>query len=413
MPSPAATFIAWAVRNRARLPRIIQRLPEAVESDPDGLLSRLAYRVLGGDSKIPPPTPAPAGSPRVLIGPANHAGQGTLWARALEAHVPRSGARSLAVTIPGGHSFPADSTVPLPIYRHSTRWQTAQRNAVVSGFDHILIESMRPVFGGLYASVQDEFDALREAGMSLAMIAHGTDVRSPHSHAARHRWSPFPDDPRTERLERAAERNRAFAESAGVPVFVSTPDLLDDLPHATWCPVVVDPTKWRAPAAPFEHDHTPVVVHVPSSAAVKGTQLVEPVLRRLDEQGLVDYRRLEAVPADLMPQMLSQADVVLDQFRIGSYGVAACEAMAAGRVVVSHVSDRVREHVRQETGSPVPIMEADPDSLEDVLARIVADPAAARETAARGPGFIEAVHAGGRSAEALTRAWLDNDRTTS
>ncbi len=45
------------------------------------------------------------------------------------------------------------------------------------------------------------------------------------------------------------------------------------------------------------------------------------------------------MPADAMPEVYGGADIVLDQFPLGTYGVAACEALVAGRLVVSHVSD--------------------------------------------------------------------------
>ncbi|MEK8143212.1 hypothetical protein NKH18_16655 [Streptomyces sp. M10(2022)] len=35
----------------------------------------------------------------------------------------------------------------------------------------------------------------------------------------------------------AAERNRRIAEESGLPVFVTTPDLLVDLPTAIWTPL--------------------------------------------------------------------------------------------------------------------------------------------------------------------------------
>ncbi|MDQ2698508.1 MAG: hypothetical protein M3Y46_06920 [Actinomycetota bacterium] len=406
MPALAESLTAWVVRNRSRMPGLIRRLPEIVEQDPDGWLSRVAYRVLGGDRAAPEATIPPVGDPRVIVGPANHAGQGTRWARAMEQRVPGLGARSLAVRVPGGHSFPADSTVPFPVYRHSERWQRTERDAVLEGFDHALIESMRPLFGGLCAGIAEEVELLREHGISVALIAHGTDIRSPRRHLAAHRWSPFREDPRTERLQRTADANIAFAHESGAPLYVSTPDLLDDLPEAVWCPVVVDPTVWSGGADPFSRDRTPVVAHVPSSAAVKGTALVEPALQRLHRAGVIVYRRLEGLPSDAVPAAVRDADILLDQFRIGSYGVAACEALAAGRVVVSHVSSAVREYVKAATGRALPIIEADPDSLEHVVRQIVADPAPACNAAAEGPIFVDAVHSGARSAAVLATDWL-------
>src|SRR5690606_40455222 len=109
-------------------------------------------------------------------------------------------------------------------------------------------------------------------------------------------------------------------------------------------------------------------------------------------RGLIEYRRVEGVPAGDMPRVYGEADVVLDQLRIGNYGVAACEAMAAGRVVVSHVSEVVREHAREAAGADLPILEATADSLEQVLLDVLADRDRARALAAQGPAFVRTLH---------------------
>ena len=92
---------------------------------------------------------------------------------------------------------------------------------------------------------------------------------------------------------------------------------------------------------------------------------------------------------------------VLDQFAVGGYGVAACEAMASGRLVMGHVDERTRAEVRDRTGLELPVHEATPESLEAELRRFIADPAAFAPTRTAGPAFVAAVHDGRRSAAAL------------
>jgi len=134
---------------------------------------------------------------------------------------------------------------------------------------------------------------------------------------------------------------------------------------------------------------------------MKGSDLVDPVLRRLDAEGLVSYRRVEGVPFAQMGDVYRDADIVLDQFRIGDYGVAACEAMAAGRLVIAHVSDHSREHVRAATGLELPIVESLAGELDVVIRRLLTERKSYQDVAARGVAFVEAVHSGRRSAEVL------------
>ena len=86
--------------------------------------------------------------------------------------------------------------------------------------------------------------------------------------------------------------------------------------------------------------------------------------------------------------------------------IAACEAMASGRVVVGHVLPMVRERVERDFGIELPIVEANADTLGDVIAGLVADPERARRLAADGPAFVHRVHSGPASAEALLTHWI-------
>ena len=163
---------------------------------------------------------------------------------------------------------------------------------------------------------------------------------------------------------------------------------------------MVEVDRWATDTAPMTSGR-PVVAHAPSSAILKGSDLIDPIMRTLDAEGLVEYRRIEQVPAREMPDVYRSADIVLDQFRIGSYGVAACEALAAGRMVIASVSEQVREHVRSATGRELPILQASADELEQLIRDIVAAPAKYRGTAAAGVEFVRAVHDGRASAQVL------------
>ncbi|WP_336660605.1 glycosyltransferase [Leucobacter sp. USHLN153] len=394
---------------RSRLPRWVVHLMEGVAKRPGQPISRLIALALGGTraANRPAPTTVPERDVRVYIGPTNYSGQGYLWARALEAERANLGARNLAVQLPGGFGFPADRDVPLPVQNLSHSWQAAEL-AAARRFTHVLIEAERSLFGGLlHWDVEREVRALQLAGVSVALLSHGTDLRSPRRHRELTPWSPYGDDARLDaELQRDADRNAALIERLGLPLFVSTPDLLLDAPGASWCPVVIDPARWAAPQPAFERER-PVVLHVPSSASTKGTHLIEPVMQRLQSEGIVDYRRVSGVDSAEMPARIAEADIVLDQFRLGSYGVAACEALAAGRVVVGHVLPQVREAVNAAAHESLPILEATPNSLETVIRELVADRAAARERARRGPGFVDRVHSGPFSARVLLSEWID------
>ncbi|GAA1926615.1 hypothetical protein GCM10009775_18510 [Microbacterium aoyamense] len=340
---------------------------------------------------------------RLLIGPVNSAGQGYAWARAAE-RLPGVSASDFMYRTPQDvFAYPADHVVDTVLFRTNGFWRARQRRAVLRRFTHVIVESGRHLFG-TDGTVSGQLDMMTAAGIRVALLFHGSDIRRPSAHAQVERDSPFHaggyDD--SGRLEEITARNHALADAAGLPVFVSTPDLLGELPGAEWLPVVVDVDRWgRAAKQPPLSRERPIVVHAPSNSGLKGSALVAPALRRLDEEGLIEYREIHGVPADRMPSVYGDADIVLDQFSLGIYGVATCEAMAAGRVVISHVAEQTRRIVRERTGLDLPVVQARADELEALLREVVADPAPFVDRAARGPAFVREVHDGRRSADAL------------
>jgi hypothetical protein len=349
------------------------------------------------------PMPEPAQAPvRLLVAPANFAGQGHRWARAAERHVVGVAAHSFAM-LNGRLDFAVDYSATRRAYANPM-WQQSQLEHVLGSYSHVLIEAERPVFGGRYGlECSKEIQVLREAGINVALIAHGSDVRIPSLHAERYDWSPFRDSDWdiVWTLEYNAKRNAALLNGFDGPVLASTPDLLDDVPNALWCPVIVDSSLWANDELPMQRDR-PIVAHAPSNPRMKGSDLIDPIVQELSDQGLIEYRRITGVAPDDMPDVYRTADIVLDQFRLGSYGVAACEGMAASRVVVSHIADNVRERVLAASGLELPIVEATPDTLAEVLRDLVKDRARAQAVARTSAEFVNAVHDGRLSADALT-----------
>lgn len=357
---------------------------------------RVRGRVRGPLPDEPTRPAVPTAPVRLLIGPANFAGQAWAWARSAERHLDGVGATVMAVRR-GGLDFAADYAVPVRVYR-SPSWSVAQRDWIVQSFSHVLIDAMRPLLGPLYgADCEREADALRAAGLTVGMIAHGSDIRVPSRHREMYPLSPFdPDHPTTRGLQAQSERLSAVMLGFDGPTFVSTPDLLDFAPAATWLPVVVDGAVW-ATDRPVLERRRPVVVHVPSNPFLKGSHLVDGQLQDMSDRGLIEYRRLEGIAPDQVPAVVADADVVLDQFVLGLYSAMAVQGMFAGRLVVAHVADRVRARVPGE----LPVLEARPDDVVAVLERVLDDRATHQAMARDGLAYARRVHDGAMSARVL------------
>lgn len=343
--------------------------------------------------------------PLVGIGPANMAGQAWAWAKALERELP--GTRTEVLMVDRGSSlvFPADELVTTAKYGRDLQWQQSTRDRILGTWTHAVVEAGRPLMGVLNGRTFAADAALMEqAGVKVVLVFHGSELRDPRRHAAAHRWSPFKDteDEWAQRVQATVDMLRPEVEDFSGPCLVSTPDLLEDLPRATWLPVVVDCELWL-PRPDRPERAVPVVLHTPSRAAIKGSAFVDDAMSSLVAEGLVDYRRVEGVPPEQMPAVLGEADIVLDQFAIASYGVLACQAMATGTAVIGHVSPETRAVVEHATGHVLPVVEATPETLEETLRRLVAGPELRRTAAQAGPAFIRSVHDGKRSAGILAK----------
>ncbi|NUS57929.1 MAG: glycosyltransferase, partial [Streptomycetaceae bacterium] len=362
----------------------------------------------------PRPVHGTSDSPYLVVGPANMAGQGWAWAQAVERYVAGARTEVVALHREGPLRFPADR------YLSAAGWESAGvhlalRRHVAAQATHALLESGLPLTGRAARSGHASGDtrALREAGVAVGLVFHGSDVRDPRRHRELYPESPFadPNGALARELQPRYDARMADLADWDGPVFVSTPDLLDFVldrwPHAVWLPVAVDTGIWRPGPEPLTRDR-PVVLHAPSRGTLKSSALIDAVVGDFAARGLVEYRRAADVrPAD-MPALVADADVVIDQLAIGNVGVLAAQAMAAGRLVVGHAAPRVRERY----DGALPQLDATPSTLRGVLESVLDDREHARELAAQGPEFASGYHDGRRSAAALAPFLARHHRTT-
>lgn len=345
-------------------------------------------------------------SERLAIGPVNQCGQASFWAAAVRQHLPASAtsfapAGWLARRVPRANvKGPTDHSIP-----HSrlsvAAWRRRRIESFLTDYSHLMVESLLPVLSGASrGDLRDDLPQLRALGLQTSVVLHGSEIRDPAGHLARHEVSYFSEASQewVDRMSATVARNQAVIDDLGLPVFVSTPDLLLDVPQAQWLPLSIDIDEWSGGREIFTGD-PPVVLHLPSrrDPPIKGTQYIEPVLAELDDRGLIRRLTPEAVPHSEMRALVQSADVVVDQVLTGSYGVAAIEAMAAGRVVVGYVDEQTQALLAERP----PIVSGRPDELTAALLGLVADPAGSRAIAAQGIEYVRRWHDGRAAADVL------------
>ncbi len=156
-----------------------------------------------------------------------------------------------------------------------------------------------------------------------------------------------------------------------VPIFITTPDLFLEVPDATWLPVVIDLPRFNrvAEVSPLFVGEKLRVLYLPSRSWIKSSELVLPILEKLDQEGLIEWKNWVesgAVTHDQIADILAETDLVIDQF-IGLIGVFALEAIAAGRIVLTYIDEAHAHHPTP------PHINVTPETLESELRRVIVD----------------------------------------
>lgn len=183
---------------------------------------------------------------------------------------------------------------------------------------------------------------------------------------------------------------------------MSNPYLKAFRPAATWIPTLSNPDRWDA--APITDDgHLPVVAHIPSQRIWKGTEVIRPILEKLEKEGLLRYLDITNVLPEDMPTMIASADIVVDGIVNGQYGVVSLETMLSRRVAIAHTWESTRADKAADSGLEVPVVEADPGSFENVVRNLVSDPDCRRQLGERGREYVIDVHGQQRAASAMEK----------
>lgn len=346
---------------------------------------------------------------KVGIGPRNGNGQAWAWAQSLRRQRPTLAVEAFAVDHSGGRLamvHECDVFISKADWRRR-EWQKWWAHRLQAQFSHLLIEQGLTACGLLHGkSYFDDLPLLLESGIKVGLVFRGSEIRDPAAHATRERWSPFadPNDPLTATLQMLVDEPRRRLHDFDVPLFVTTLDLLDDVPQAIWLPQVLDLNDWSPGSARALARDRPIVLHAPPRAEqMKGSHWVDDACKSLHHAGAIEYRRLHGVPFAQMPSQIRDADIVIDSVASGTYGVLSLQAMACERLVVGHVSDRVRDQLVDG----LPVLQAEPPELERVITDALADRAGSQSLARAGREYVRRYHSGEESATRLLRHLVD------
>lgn len=147
----------------------------------------------------------------------------------------------------------------------------------------------------------------------------------------------------------------------------------------------------------------PLVLHAPSVPEAKGTDRVLEVVEFLKAEGLqFNFQKVEKMPTKQLRQLLSEADILIDQLYSTTVAGVASEAMASGCAVLARY---VADYSKVET--PCPVVNTNVFTLKDDLRALILDKDKRRTLYEAGPGYARKVNdcqlVAGRILEALEK----------
>ncbi len=133
----------------------------------------------------------------------------------------------------------------------------------------------------------------------------------------------------------------------------------------------------------------PVIVHSPTAPIAKGTPFVLEAIEKLKNKNIpFEFILLQNLSNDKYQKALAKADIYLDQFIWGAYGVAAQQAMQMGKVVVNYLTS----HRIEMYGPDCPVQNATIDNLPEVLEKLILDVEGRQRIAAASIQYYQQQH---------------------
>lgn len=323
---------------------------------------------------------------RVLQAPVNIAGQAFVTARALRS----IGVRAEAWTYSTPFGYPTDRDLGAASTSRLVRLLTGGMDLAraLPRFSHFHFH-----FGDSFWPWRLDLPIVRMRG-KVVVEFWGSDVRNPLLAMANNPWLyPQMDQPS------ASSRLKVWGHCAHAAI-VADHELLTYVAPYFDKVFIVRQRIWLddfQPTYPDPQREPIVVAHAPSDRAIKGTEAILSALEEIRSHRPVQPLLVEGRCHRETIRLLSKADVVVDQLRIGTYGLLALEAMALGKPVVAYI----RDDLRGQYPASLPVVSATPLTIRQVLERLLDDGTLRHELGVQGRRYVEEYHDARRIAQEL------------
>jgi hypothetical protein len=225
----------------------------------------------------------------------------------------------------------------------------------------------------------------------------GSDIRDPETEMADNPWyarvwdSGEYEYKHGESRAHSIDTQRRFAKR-GVKLLIPSPGMApyvkpEFFPQYQWTAPRLFLNEYE-PHLPSAAAARPLVVHAPTAPGGKGTKYLLAAMEKLRTEIDFDFQLIHGMPHHEARELISRCDLFVDQLIIGEYGLASVEAMALGKPVICYLKPSVLSSFPEH----VPVINASPDTVEEVLREWLRNGARRRETGERSRAWVEERH---------------------
>ena len=248
--------------------------------------------------------------------------------------------------------------------------------------------------------------SLRLMGMKVIFHFRGSEVRSREQFAAANPYNYAYGEAASRLFDKISDDGKKafipFIQGVCNKVLVIDPELQGYVPGAVVVPRALNAEDWDF-VGPVNAE-VPTVVHAPSRRGVKGTDAILAAVNKLKAEGLrFDFQLVENMPNAEARSLYTQADIIIDQLRIGWHGVLAVEGMALGKTVITYI----RDDLWHSCGTRPPVLNANPDTLSEVLREAIRNKELRQRMGAEARQYFEQTHSSTSVANLLKTIYTD------
>ncbi|WP_233880808.1 glycosyltransferase family protein [Virgibacillus halodenitrificans] len=243
-------------------------------------------------------------------------------------------------------------------------------------------------FGETFFPDKKDLEIIKRAGKKMVVHHHGSDVRILSVARKNNPYVRTKPEWTEEKIKSNLSILSKYIDHAIVQDHELEEYISDFYKYVHVIPHAIDLNQFK-PQYPPMKSASPLVVHAPTKRNLKGTESIIEAVNQLKASNLpFDFKLIEGMDHQETMKLLSAADIVIDQLRIGSHGYLSSEAMALGKPVICYI----RDDLKAKYPADLPIVHATPDNIRVVLHDLINHPNQWRDLGLRGRSYIQKYH---------------------